>query len=114
MKRTRISESLRPFLFYLIMKKVFTLILLSMIAFNAIHAEITWTLSADGTLIISGTGDMEDSPWSYQRDKIKKVTIKNGVTSIGVYAFAECYYLTSITIPNSVTSIGDDAFEECI
>ena len=84
-----------------------------MIAFNAIHAEITWTLSADGTLIISGTGDMEDSPWSYQRDKIKKVTIKNGVTSIGVYAFAECYYLTSITIPNSVTSIGDDAFSHC-
>ena len=47
------------FLLYLIMKKFFTLILLSMIAFNAIHAEITWTLSDDGTLIISGT-DMPD------------------------------------------------------
>ena len=30
-----------------------------MIAFNAIHAEITWTLSDDGTLTISGT-DMPD------------------------------------------------------
>jgi hypothetical protein len=37
---------------------------------NAIHAEITWNLSDDGTLTISGTGDMDDytssktsAPW---------------------------------------------------
>ena len=36
------------------------------------------------------------------------------VTSIGDYAFYECYYLASITIPNSVTSIGYGAFEGCI
>ena len=35
------------------------------------------------------------------------------VTSIGDYAFAYCYGLTSVTIPNSVTSIGDGAFAEC-
>ena len=58
-----LSKSLRPFYFYLIMKKIFTLILLSMITFNAIHAEVTWTLSEDGTLTISGTGDMDNYDW---------------------------------------------------
>ena len=39
--------------------------------------------------------------------------IPNSVTSIGNYAFAECYDLTSISIPSSVTSIGEGAFGNC-
>ena len=35
------------------------------------------------------------------------------VTSIGKYAFKNCYYLATITIPNSVTSIGEEAFAFC-
>ena len=71
------------------MKKFFTLILLSIIAFNAIHAEVTWKLSNDGTtLTISGT-DMPDNyhPWDNVRHLIKKVVIENGVTNIGSGAF---------------------------
>ena len=89
------------------MKKIFTLFLFSMITFNAIHAEITWTLSENGTLTISGT-DMPDyignaAPWSSNKYSIMKVVINDGVTSIGGGAFANCSGLTSITIPNSVT-----------
>ena len=79
--------------------------------------NLSWTLDSKGTLIIRGTGRMEDygsdqyGPWP--RDKVKNVTIESGVTSIGAYAFTFCGELSSITIPISVTSIGDGSFIEC-
>jgi hypothetical protein len=84
--------------------------------------NLTWTLDDDGTLTISGTGEMWNwyrsdfnytaSPWYGSRGDIKKAVIKNGVTSIGEYAFCDCRGLTSIEIPNSVTTIGDGAFND--
>ena len=82
--------------------------------------NLTWTLDADGTLTISGTGAMKDydyynnpSPASQKKDSVKKVVIEDGVTSIRNSAFYDCNSLTSITIPNSVTSIGELAFYSC-
>ena len=77
--------------------------------------DLTWTLDDAGTLTISGTGAMEnygwgDAPWHSNRESVRNVCIKSGVTSIGDGAFQDCTSLTSITIPNSVTSIGDGAF----
>ena len=44
---------------------------------------------------------------------LTSVTIHDGVTSIGGYAFSGCRSLTSVTIPNSVTNIGNYAFSGC-
>ena len=87
---------------------------------NAINAKVTWELSEDGTLTISGN-DMPNyssyksnsAPWYSQCEKIKNVVIKNGVTNIGDLAFYNCSGLTSVAIPNSVTSIGYSAFSGC-
>ncbi len=79
--------------------------------------NLTFTLYADGELVISGTGDMydwdEETPWYNYKQFIKTVTVDNGVTSIGSYAFMESYYLEKITIPDSVKSIGAIAFYCC-
>ena len=79
--------------------------------------SLTWTLDGEGTLTISGTGKMDDhnsssSPW-LSDERIIKVVIENGVTSIGDYAFYGCTRLTSIDIPESVTYIGRSALEYC-
>ncbi len=81
--------------------------------------NLTWNLDDNGTLTISGTGDMTNysssskAPWYSVRENIKSIVIENSVTSIGNYAFHYCTNLTSITIPDSVTSIGSRAFYGC-
>ena len=82
------------------------------------EGSLTWTLTADGTMTISGTGTMKDyynenSPATQKKDNVKKVVIQEGVTSIGNSAFSGCSSLTDITIPESVTNIEDSAFEYC-
>ncbi len=49
----------------------------------------------------------------FEDSKLESITMPNGVTSIGDFAFAGCVNLTSIIIPNGVTSIGVCAFESC-
>ena len=99
--------------------------------------NLTWTLDDEGTLTISGTGEMSDSyPWRSQRDQIKAVVIEEGVTTIGRdafngytnlasvelpeglteigrYAFSGCTGLTGVIIPEGVTTIGSSAFSDC-
>ena len=82
--------------------------------------NVTWSLSDDGTLTISGKGAMADynyynnyAPWYSVRSQVKSVVIERGVTSIGDSAFYFCEALTSVTIPISVTTIGWVAFSGC-
>ena len=55
--------------------------------------------------------ESDTAPW-YNKE-FKKVVIKDGVSSIGMWAFFYCSGLTSVTISNSVTSIGNYAFSYC-
>jgi hypothetical protein len=49
----------------------------------------------------------------YPSGKARSYTMPNSVTSIGNYAFYECYSLTNVTIGSSVTNIGEGAFIGC-
>lgn len=75
--------------------------------------------SEDGTIIISGNGKMKeffsntDIPWYLFREKVKKLIIKEGVTSIGKYTFYACEKLVSVQIPSTVTEISEKVFTGC-
>ena len=73
------------------MRKNLLLLILTLFSFSAIHADdngscgdnLTWKFtSSDGTLTISGTGNMTNFvderyvPWGSLRDEITKVVIK--------------------------------------
>ena len=91
------------------------------IASGTCGENLTWSLDNEGTLKISGTGEMNNYVHSYDSDigkgyskSIKRVVIEEGVTSIGDNAFtANCGGITDVTIPEGVTSIGANAFESC-
>ena len=82
--------------------------------------NVTYKLYSDGLLEITGTGAMMDDtnwgsgmPWCDDRESITSVTISEGVTYIGDFAFYNCRYLVTASIPSSVTNIGDYAFYQC-
>lgn len=74
---------------------------------------------SDGVLTISGSGELYsyDSSgsykWSGYTNRVKKIIIEDGITSIPNYAFQNMSTVASVEIPNSVTSIGDSAFYYC-
>ena len=82
--------------------------------------SLTWALDEDGTLTISGKGEMPDysnespSPWHEYRDDIISVIIGNDVSSIGVESFFGCIKIISVSIGNSVTDIRGSSFSGCI
>lgn len=81
-------------------------------------ADLSWSFD-EGTLTITGSGDMTDfpestmSPWYHLREEILKISLPEGLTSVGSLAFYECKKLTAVVIPNSVSRIGDYAFANC-
>ncbi len=81
--------------------------------------NLTWTLTDDGTLTISGEGEMDDwelytkVPWYTMREEISAIIIEEGVASIGGYAFHDHDGFTDIELPKSLTSIGKHAFSDC-
>ena len=79
--------------------------------------NLTWELTDDGTLTISGTGEMVDYPNSYNYpwvfDDIQVAVIEEGVTSIGYCAFQSCEKLKEIILPENLTTIGESAFANC-
>lgn len=58
-------------------------------------------------------GTSETPPWYPHVNRISSLTIGEGVTRIGDYAFMLCSFVTEVVIPESVTSMGDWAFIVC-
>jgi hypothetical protein len=74
----------------------------------------TYTLDSDGNLVITGTGEIYDYSFYYD-GSIKTVTIGEGITGIGSYAFFDCGNLETVTIPldSELVEIQSGAFGSC-
>lgn len=88
--------------------------------------NISWQYDSEGTLTISGKGDMPSlssveyddgsailSPWNYQTQMckdVKKLIVKEGITSISHGAFNPMHHLESIELHNGLERIEEGAF----
>ncbi|MBE6650957.1 MAG: leucine-rich repeat domain-containing protein [Ruminococcaceae bacterium] len=82
-------------------------------------ANVTWALTDDGTLVISGSGRMDDyydgnPPWKNLKDQIIYLDIRSGIENIGSYAFSGCKSLVTISLPDGISTIGWFAFSDCV
>ena len=81
--------------------------------------DLFWSLSTDGILTITGSGDMwnytddNPAPWNYGQKGIREINLPEGLTYIGSLAFANCKSIARIQIPVSVKEIGAGAFFAC-
>ena len=112
--------------------KRFTAVLLSlMLAFGAMPftafaatsgdcgTNVHWSLSQDGTLSITGSGEMENytastyAPWDEYSDSVTKITVSSGVTKIGNYAFYDLNRVTEVQLSEGLLTVGQYAFAYC-
>lgn len=81
-------------------------------------SNLTWNLE-NGVLTISGSGAMTTyseynmAPWLAYADRIQRVIVGQGVTSISPLAFYCCENLTAASLADSVKTIGELAFAGC-
>lgn len=103
------------------MKRIFTLSLIIAICSAAVWAasgkagkNVRWELN-DGVLTITGSGPMKnfgkDRP--FREDRIKKLVVGEGITTIGNNLCRDCLNLITAELPNSLNHIGENAFLNC-
>ncbi len=81
--------------------------------------DLTWSLSTNGTLTISGNGAMwtsyseypEGAHWSDAKNFIKKIIVEDGVTSIA--SFSDSNLLQDVQLSDSIVELDDSCFSRC-
>ena len=80
------------------------------------HGPITWKITAEGVLTISGNRIMQDRSayeWADYAGLITRVVVEDGITNIPKNAFHSYPNLESVYIGNTVTVIKEGAFNGC-
>lgn len=89
------------------------------LGYGSCGPNLTWLLSADGTLTVSGEGPMVNvgvrtsAPWYDVRESVLRAVVEPGVTYLGQEAFSYCIHMTSAVLPDTMTAVGEDAFNAC-
>ncbi len=86
------------------------------IASGSCGDNLTWSLTDDGVLTITGVGEMEyidGENWNNYSNDIRSVIIGDGVTNVMEYAFSCCCNINRVTLPYGLERIDDSAFVDC-
>ena len=77
--------------------------------------NLTWALTSDGVLTVSGEGRMCNTrfPEPALRGNIVTAVLEEGVQSVGARFFENCGALTSVSLPESLLAINLRAFKNC-
>lgn len=86
---------MKRILFILVFSLIFIIALKSDVIHSGTHGDnITWEITSDSVLTISGKGDMFSDDldyrycaWYYYGHLVRKIIINDGITSICSYAF---------------------------
>lgn len=79
--------------------------------------NLTWTLTDGGTLVISGSGEMDANDAARDRAQwigATRLEVESGVTAICENAFLNCVSLETISLPATLERIGASAFKDCL
>ena len=79
---------------------------------------LSWTIENGFTLSVTGEGNMPnygstEPPWKQYHETITGIAVGEGVTRLGVSAFAGMDHVTTATLPESLTLIENNCFEDC-
>lgn len=81
--------------------------------------NVKWTLDSEGVVVVSGEGQMyyydfyeKEYPPIYEDDRVEKVIIKEGVTTVAPAMFYKCKNLKTVILEGYVF-INEEAFSEC-
>lgn len=74
------------------------------------HVELPWNRGVKGVAVTIQDGVTNIGSYAFYGSGVTSVSIPSTVTAIGDYAFVNCDSLTAITIPFGVETIGDRAF----
>lgn len=78
--------------------------------------NLTWKLDDEGTLTISGSGEMGHAspyPWEAYQGTVRKLIVETGVTGIARSAFSSFEALEEVVLADTVTTIDGSAFSMC-
>ena len=78
--------------------------------------NLTWTLTPEGVLTISGQGAMadyryySDIPWREYRRNITEIILEEGITTICDWAFTDCHYCHAFVVDENNPNYCSDEF----
>lgn len=78
-----------------------------------------WSVSREGVLTLSGTGDTPDygesvnAPWYPYRSQITGAVVEDGITGLGSYAFYGLNSMETVELPGALVSLGESCFQGC-